>query len=183
MTTHGVDGVQFADVAATAGVTRPLVYRFFPSRQALIVAVLEDYADDLTARFARGALRSTGSLDEVAQVFIQAVCETIEDKGSGPWDLLDARGPDPEIARVADDILERLTAPWRNRIATHLGLSNRDATPVTCMVVAATRAVLRLWCAGTVSREQVVRDTARGVGALLEAFSGTGRRSVRTADR
>jgi len=61
MTTHGVDGVQFADVAAAAGVTRPLVYRFFPSRRALIMAVLEDYAEDLTVRFARGALRSSGT--------------------------------------------------------------------------------------------------------------------------
>src|SRR5262245_51630160 len=77
LTRRGVDGLQFGEVAAAAGVTRPLVYRFFPSRQALIVAVLEDYAEDLTGRFARGALRSSGSLDEITRVFVEAVCDII----------------------------------------------------------------------------------------------------------
>ena len=44
----GFSAVGSAEVAAAAGVTRQLVYRFFPSRQALIMGVLEDLADDLT---------------------------------------------------------------------------------------------------------------------------------------
>ena len=180
MTTHGVDGVQFADVAAAAGVTRPLVYRFFASRRALIMAVLEDYADDLTARFARGALRSSGSLDEVARVFVEATCDTIEDKGAGPWHLLDSKGPDPEVARLGQQILDRLMVPWRTRIAQRMGMSEREAATVARMVVAAGRAVLELWDSGALTREEAVRDTARGVSALLRAFgaprNGGGRR-------
>jgi len=170
MTTHGVDGVQFADVAAAAGVTRPLVYRFFPSRRALIVAVLMDYADDLTARFARGALRSSGSLDAVARVFVEATCDTIEDKGAGPWHLLDSKGPDPEVARVGQEIHDRLMDPWRARIADRLGMGERESATLARMVVAAGRAVLELWNAGVLTREEAVRDTARGVSALLRAF-------------
>ena len=171
MTSHGVDAVQFAEVAAAAGVTRQLVYRFFPSRRALIMAVLEDYAEDLTARFARGALRSAGTLDEVARVFVEAVCDTIEDKGAGPWHLLDSKGPDPEVARLGEEILDRLMVPWRSRIASRMGMSEREAATVARMVVAAGRAVLQLWYGGVLSRREAVRDTARGVSALLEAFS------------
>ena len=172
MTTHGVDGVQFAEVAAAAGVTRPLVYRFFPSRQALIMAVLEDYADDLTARLARGALRSSGSLDAVARVFIEATCDTIEHKGAGPWHLLDSKGPDPDVARFGQEILDRLMAPWQTRIAHRLGMSERTAAIVARMVIAASRAVLELWSRGLLTREEAVRAAARGVGALLAAFGG-----------
>ncbi|MBI4515992.1 MAG: TetR/AcrR family transcriptional regulator [Deltaproteobacteria bacterium] len=83
MTQRGIDAVQFAEVAAAAGVTRQLVYRFFPSRQALIMAVLEDFAGELTQRFGRGAARSIpGSLDEVTRVFVEAVCDTIEARGT-----------------------------------------------------------------------------------------------------
>lgn len=171
MTTHGVDGVQFADVATAAGVTRPLVYRFFPSRRALIMAVLEDYADDLTVRFARGALRSSGSLDEVARVFVEATCDTIEDKGAGPWHVLGSKGPDPEVARLGQDILDRLMAPWQARIADRLGMDDREAATVARMVVAAGRAVLELWYGGVLTRDEAVRDTARGVSALLAAFA------------
>jgi AcrR family transcriptional regulator len=177
MTARGVDGVQFADVATAAGVTRPLVYRFFPSRRALIMAVLEDYADDLTARFARGALRGTGSLDEVARVFVEATCDTIADKGAGPWHLLDSKGPDPEVARLGQEILDRLMAPWQTRIAHRLAMDDREAATVARMVVAAGRAVLELWYGGVLTREEAVRDTARGVSALLRAFGGARRDS------
>jgi AcrR family transcriptional regulator len=171
LTTRGVDGLQFAEVAAAAGVTRPLVYRFFPSRQALILAVLEDYAEDLTGRFARGALRSSGTLDEITRVFVEAVCDTIADKGAGPWHLLDSKGPDPEVARLGREIHDRLMHPWRLRFAKRMGMGERESATVARMVVAAGRAVLELWDAGELTREEAVRDTARGISALLAAFA------------
>jgi AcrR family transcriptional regulator len=174
MTTRGVDGVQFADLATAAGVTRQLVYRFFSSRRALILAVLEDFASDLTTRFARGALHSTGTLDEVAQVFVEATCDTIEDKGAGPWHVLGSKGPDPEIARRGQEILDHLMAPWQRRFTTRLGMTDPEAATVARMVIAAARAVLELWYGGMLTREQAVRDTTRGVTALLSAFAGSG---------
>jgi AcrR family transcriptional regulator len=176
MTTHGVDGVQIVDVAAAAGVTRPLVYKFFPHRQALIIAVLEDYAADLTERFGRGAMRTIpGTNAEVAQVFVEAVCDIIETRGPGPWHLLDSKGPDPEIARVAVAIMDRLMAPWRLRLAETAGINARQAATLARMIVAAGRAVLDLWCDGALSRAEAVRDTTRGVTALVEGFARTAR--------
>lgn len=172
MTTHGVDGVQIADVAAAAGVTRPLVYKFFPNRQALIIAVLEDYAAELGERFGRGAMRSIpGSNAEVARVFVEAVCDTIEERGAGPWHLLDSKGPDPEVARIAVAIMDRLMAPWRLRIAETAGITPRQAATLARMIVAAGRAALDLWCDGARSRGEVVRDITRGVTALVEGFA------------
>jgi hypothetical protein len=39
------------------------------------------------------------------------------------------------------------------------------------MIVAAGRAVLELWCAGVLTRAEAVRDTTRGVSALVEGFT------------
>ncbi|HYC23970.1 MAG TPA: TetR/AcrR family transcriptional regulator [Candidatus Bathyarchaeia archaeon] len=178
MTAHGIDGVQFAHVAAAAGVTRPLVYRFFPSRQALIMAVLEDFAAELTERFGRGAMRSIpGTNVEVARVFVEAVCDTIEARGAGPWHLLDSKGPDPEVARLGEEIMDRLLVPWRGRIIEATGASEREAATLARMIVAAGRAVLELWCAGVLTRAEAVRDATRGVSALVEGF--TRRRTAR----
>ncbi len=180
MTRRGVDAVQFGEVAAAAGVTRQLVYRFFSSRQALIMAVLEDFAEDLTQRFGRGAARSIpGDLDAVTRVFVEAVCDTIEIKGTGPWHLLDSKGPDPEVARLGQDIQDRLISPWRMRIAETIGASAREAAIVARMVIAAGRAVLELWYTGALTRDEAVRATTRGVSALLQAFTKPGKRPVR----
>src|SRR5690606_23585508 len=165
LTREGVDAVQFARVAAEAGVTRPLVYKFFESRQALIIAVLEDFAAELAERFGRGAMqRIPGSNAEAARIFVEAVCDTIEERGAGPWHLLDAKGPDPAIARRGQEILDAIVEPWKERIAEAAGTSPRETATLARMIVAAGRAALELWCNGVLTREEAVRDTARGVG-------------------
>ena len=47
---EGVDGVRIPDVAALAGVTRPVVYKHFSNRQAILVGVLEDFGQTLQER-------------------------------------------------------------------------------------------------------------------------------------
>ena len=46
----GVDNVRSPYVASAAGVTRPVVYKFFTNRHELIKGVLEDFRDDFAQR-------------------------------------------------------------------------------------------------------------------------------------
>lgn len=171
MSARGVDAVQFPEVAAAAGVTRQLVYRFFPSRQALIMAVLEDFAEDLTQRLGRGAAYAMpDNLEAGTRLFVEAICDTIEAKGAGPWHVLGSKGPDREVARLGEEIQDRLLQPWQVRIAETIGESEREAAVVARMIVAGGRAALEEWYNGSLSREEVVRATTRGVSALLQAF-------------
>jgi AcrR family transcriptional regulator len=178
---HGTDGLELTRLAAEAGVSRPIVYRFFPNRQALIVGVLEDLESDLAQRFARVAQRPfPPSIEDATRLFIEAVCDAIEAKGVGPWELLASKGPDPVIARVARKIHARLLAPWREHVAAALGLDARGAETVSRMLVAAGRAALEEWHSGPRSRDDAVGDATLGVSALLAAFAGRprGRRTT-----
>ena len=47
---RGVDGLRIPDVAAAAGVTRPVIYRHFPNRQAILMDLLESAGDAFVAR-------------------------------------------------------------------------------------------------------------------------------------
>ncbi|HZR84461.1 MAG TPA: TetR/AcrR family transcriptional regulator [Candidatus Binatia bacterium] len=184
MTSRGVDGVQFAEVAAAAGVTRPLVYRFFPNRQALIIAVLEDFTAELTSRFGHGFMRSIpGSNVEVARVFVEALCDLIDERGAGPWHLLDSKGPDPEIARIGQKLVDELMAPWRARLVEAIEISPRESMTLARMIVAAGRAAIELWSAGSLTRAEVVRDTTRGVSALVEGFAAGPREKAARGER
>jgi AcrR family transcriptional regulator len=171
---EGTDGLELTRLAAEAGVSRPIVYRFFPSRQALIVALLEDLEQDITRRLddvAKHRLSASASLEDAARLFVEASCDTIEDKGVGPWELLASKGPDPAVARVARKIHARLLAPWHTHVANALGLGRKDAETVSRMLVAAARAALEEWYAGNRSRADAVKNATRAVGALLEAFA------------
>ena len=170
LTDRGVDAVQIGDLAAAGGVSRQLVYRFFRSRQAVIKAVLEDFADALTQEFGRRAMeRLPADLDEATRVFVEAACDTIEARGAGGWHLLDAKGADPELRRLGRTFMDRLIAPWPGRISRVTGVGKREAAIVARMLVAAGRAVLDLWCAGEISRAEAVRYATRGMTALLKA--------------
>ena len=169
---RGVDSVQVTRVAARAGVSRPLVYRLFPTRKALMAALLEDFVAALDERFRHAIVRALpGSFDDIVGAFVEASCEAIEERGAGPWRLLDARGVDAELTRLGREVLARLVEPWHEQIAELTGLSPRRANALLFVVVAAGRAMLDGWIDGQVSRKEAVRDTTRAVSALLREFT------------
>jgi AcrR family transcriptional regulator len=172
LTDQGLEQLQITEVAERAGVSRPLVYRLFPTRQALLRAVLEDFVARVGERFQRALLRAMpGTIEHTVTAFIDASCDAIADKGAGPWLLLDARGADPTLTRVGRTVFAALLGPWQEQLAVFLGVPPRRAANVLWVIVAAGRTALDGWIDGTLSRAEAVGDATRAVTALLLAFS------------
>lgn len=172
LTERGEAGLQFTELATAAGVTRPVVYRFFATRQALIAGVLDDFEAELGRRFLAAAQQGVpASLEEAARSFMDAVCDTIETKGAGAWRVLAAGGTDPEAARLGDESRERLVTPWIPLVRRVTKATEREVTTLTRMLVASARAVLELWYDGFLTRAEASAIGARGTAALLDAFT------------
>jgi len=191
LTERGAAGVEFQDLARRAGVTRPTVYRAFPSRHALFAAVLSDFVTELDQRYRVALITTLGAeLPVVVRAFIDASCETIEQKGAGAWQLLDARGADPELARLGASFEERLLSPWLPRVAELTGLSELGALIEMRTLVAAGRAALDFWIEGRIERGAAAAHATRAVCALITAFAAPSgepsehfRAGVRTLER
>jgi AcrR family transcriptional regulator len=184
LTDEGFEQLQITEVAERAGVSRPLVYRLFPTRLALLRAVLEDFVAMVDERFHQALMRALpGTVESVTTAFVEASCDAIEEKGAGPWLLLDARGADPKVARLGRTIFARLLGPWQEQLAEFTGASTHRAANSLWVIVAAGRAALDGWIAGTLTRAEAVSDATRAVSALLVAFStpkrARGRRGAR----
>jgi AcrR family transcriptional regulator len=182
LTAQGIEYVQITEVAERAGVSRPLVYRLFPTRRALVEALLEDFSSQLSTRFSQALVSSLpGSLPQITEAFVKASCDAIEAHGVGPWLLLDARGTDPELGRLGRTILAQLLKPWQKQLAELTGLPPRRAVNLRTgvlgwalmmwVVVAAGRAALDGWIEGAVSRRAAIEDATRAVTSLLQAFA------------
>jgi AcrR family transcriptional regulator len=172
LTEQGIERLQITDVAERAGVSRPLVYRQFPTRNALVRALLEDFAALVDERFHRALLRALpGTVESITTAFVQASCDAIEQRGAGPWQLLDARGTDPELSRLGREIFARLLGPWQTELAGFIGTTPRRAASLLWVIVAAGRAALDGWIEGSLSRAEAVGDAAVAVSALLVAFT------------
>lgn len=172
VTEQGVEHLEIRALAKRAGVTRPVVYRYFPTRQALVLALLEDFADAIELAYRTAMLASLGRpLDEIARAFATASCEVIEARGAGPWHLLALRGGDREVAEVGRAMQERLFMPWLDRIAEVTTLSKPDLRVVGPIIDAAGRAALDAWIDGRVAKKRAIDHSARAVTALLREYA------------
>ncbi len=172
LTELGIEHLQVTEVAARADVSRPLVYRLFPTRKDLVRDVLEDFAALVQTRFHETLVRELpGTVERITTAFVEASCDAIEERGAGPWRLLDARGADPELAVLARGTFARLLDPWQHQLADFLHTPPARAKALLWVIVAAGRAALDAWIDGALTRPQAVRDATTCINALLVAFT------------
>ena len=170
--TDGVDNVRIPYVAAAAGVTRPVVYKFFPNRHELIKGVLEDFREDYTSR-----VPDVENPDEVvdvattARAFIDAGCDTIEARGSGGWQLLRSVGPDQELTAISKEFRRQLVQPWLEPLRALTGVSEPEALALADVMVSGAGEILQRWIDGDFSREQVAVLLGRIILAVLNEFT------------
>lgn len=172
LTEHGLEQLQITELVERAEVSRPLFYRLFPTRTALIRALLEDFVSSTGVRMQEALLRAMpGTIDATVTAFADALCDSIVEKGAGPWKLLDARIADPELAQIGRRAFARLLGPWEEQLAAFLGMPRNRATNVLWIIVAAGRAGLDGWINGDLRREEALADVTQAVTSLLVAFS------------
>jgi AcrR family transcriptional regulator len=168
----GIDNVRIPYVAAAAGVTRPVVYKFFPNRHELIKGVLEDFREDYTRR-----VPNVDTPDEqvdvaaTARAFIDAACDTIEARGSGGWQLLRSVGPDQEIAAISKEFRRQLVQPWLGPLRDLTGVGDAEALALADVMVTGAGEILQRWIDGDFSREQVATLLGRIILAVLIEFT------------
>jgi AcrR family transcriptional regulator len=170
--TDGIDNVRIPYVAAAAGVTRPVVYKFFPNRHALIKGVLEDFGEDYTRRVPDVA-DTTQALDvaTTARAFIDAACDTIEARGSGGWQLLRSVGPDQEITAISNEFRGQLVQPWLGPLRSLTGVSAAESLALADVMVSGAGEILQRWIEGEFSRQQVATLLGRIILAVLSEFA------------
>ncbi|MGB5192051.1 MAG: TetR/AcrR family transcriptional regulator [Polyangiales bacterium] len=170
--TDGVDSVRIPYVAAAAGVTRPVVYKFFPNRHELIKAVLEDFREDF-ARRTPDILNTEEDADigSIARAFIDAACDTIEARGPGGWQILRSAGHDPEISAISKDFRGQLVQPWLIPLRELTGVDDAEALALADMFLTGAGEILQRWIDGEFSRQQVATLLGRIILAVLSEFT------------
>jgi AcrR family transcriptional regulator len=172
LTRHGANGVRIPDVAEEAGVSRAVVYRFFPNRQAILLDLLEEFGSDLQQRVEQ-SLSEAGltDTDALLELLFDDVCGAVEDRGAGVWYLLNSAGTDTDIEIVARRVQSDVAGPWFARVQEVTGAAQRDAFALTSMIAATIPAVVDLWLSGQVERADAVTILKRGVAGLIRAFT------------
>ena len=168
---EGVEAVRIPNVAQAAGVTRPVVYKHFENRNALLAELLGDFGDQLQARLTQAYANHSDNLYFTLEEAMFALCETIEEHGAGPWFLITGNTPDPEISAITLALREELVAPWLADIQTTLRISERETFVLSQMILANMRSLILLWKQSQLTRDEAVENMMRSVGAILREYS------------
>jgi len=98
---HEYSALSMSAIAREAGISKALLYHYFPSKQAFFVATLEEKAAELAGRIAPDpALPPAEQLAAGLDVFLRWV----EENGDGYAKLVRSAGAVPEVREVMEEV-------------------------------------------------------------------------------
>lgn len=156
------------DVAEAAGITRTVLYHYFPSKQRLFLAVLEAQASELVRHIAL-VVAGEGTQEERAYDVVDALLRFVAERPDA-WALLFDHdlANEPEVAGARASIHERVMASMGVLFASDLTAAGLDAQS-TAIVIAgegslgAAVAVARWWRAHPDVPHEMVADALFGL--------------------
>jgi AcrR family transcriptional regulator len=105
---RGYEGTRLDQIAARAGVTKPIVYRHFDSKRDLYLALLDRHRDDLPGFVA--SMPAKGTTEQRLRAVLDAWLDYVEDR-SYSWKMLFRdTGGGPEIASRRREVHARARA-------------------------------------------------------------------------
>jgi AcrR family transcriptional regulator len=175
---RGYDSTRLDDIAAAAGVTKPIVYRHFDTKRALYLALLERHRDDL-ASFAAMIDAEEGTGDERLRAVLE-VWLTYVEAHSYAWRMLfrdTGGGPEVEAFRLEVHARARAVLVGIIRTLSEVTIPRRELEPLAELMSMGMASVVLWWMENpSASRGAVLDAIARVWGGLLAAgTTGTSR--------
>jgi AcrR family transcriptional regulator len=165
-TRHSYAELSMADIAREAGISKALLYHYFPSKQELFVATLQAAAEEVARRTEPDpALPPAEALANSLDAFL----EWVEQNGLAYRKLLESAGSVPEVGALIGEVRDRTSA----RILEGIGAGDAPKP----------RTVVRAWLwflDGAILDWLEHRDLTRAelggllLAALASALSSTG---------
>ena len=175
---RGYDATRLDDIAAAAGVTKPIVYRHFDTKRALYLALLERHRDDL-ASFAAMIDAEEGTGDERLRAVLE-VWLTYVEAHSYAWRMLfrdTGGGPEVKAFRLEVHARARAVLVGIIRTLSEVPIPRRELEPLAELMSMGMASVVLWWMENpSASRGAVLDAIARVWGGLLAAgTTGTSR--------
>jgi AcrR family transcriptional regulator len=113
---RGYDGASVGEIAAAAGITKPVLYDHFPSKQRLFVDVIERARDELVGR-GTVAMASDAPFEERIRAAVAEFFSFVEEHPEAARVLLTPPRGDPEVEADSRRVQREATAALTDLLA------------------------------------------------------------------
>jgi AcrR family transcriptional regulator len=155
---HGYDGTRLADVAAAAGVTKPILYRHFDDKTALYLALLARHREDL-GTFA-GAIPAAGTLEQRLRAVLEVWLAYVETHAYAWKMLFRDTGGGPQVQAFRLDVHERARATLVELIRS-FGLNTippRELEPLAELLTMGMASLVLWWIDDPAASREAILD-------------------------
>jgi len=170
--TEGTDAMRIPRVAELAGCARTLVYRYFPSREDLFVAVIEEFYENLGQRLSPNAaaagMRSLTDRD-AARPLLEAIWDSITEVGAAGLILYASPRLGVELADRFAEVSEQQHALWLEPLRER-GLSEIEAALVSRSAAAMLTEFIARSRSGEITRDEALDLGQCALAGMIEGF-------------
>jgi AcrR family transcriptional regulator len=167
---HGYDATRLEDVAAAAGVTKPILYRHFDGKQGLYLALLQHPRDDLSSFAA--AIPPEGTAQERLRAVLEVWTDYVEDHAYA-WKMLfrdTGGGPEIQAFRLAVHARARAVLVDMIRSLSAVRIPVRELEPLAELMSMGMASLVLWWMDNpSVSRRALIDAMTRVWAGLLGA--------------
>jgi AcrR family transcriptional regulator len=165
---RGYDGTRLDEIAAAAGVTKPILYRHFDSKNALYLALLVRHREDLASFGA--AIPTEGSLEDRLRAVLDVWLEYVETH-SYAWKMLfrdSGGGPDVQAFRLGVHARARAVLAQLIRSLPEAPVPRREVEPLAELMSMGMGSLVLWWIEERrASRRSIVDAMTRVWAGLL----------------
>jgi AcrR family transcriptional regulator len=167
--THAYQELSMADIARAAGISKALLYHYFPSKQAFLRAVLGQFAGEVAALTEPDPGKAP--LEQLSDA-LDAFLAWVGANGLAYRKLLQSAGGVPEVG----ELIERVRRPTAERILAGITVPGEAVVPAARAAVAAWLWFMDGAILDWLEHDDFDRDQLRGllIGTLLGALASSG---------
>lgn len=164
---EGTDALTLGRLADAAGVTKPLVYDHFGTRNGLLAALYQDFDVRQTAVIDAAIAASKPTLKDKAHVIAASYVECVLTQGREIPDVLAALGGSPELAAVKRQYQQAFIEKCQKVLAPFAGPQGVSLASLWAMLGAAD-ALSHAAVAGDISEEQARDELQETILAMVK---------------
>ncbi|MGY6271738.1 TetR/AcrR family transcriptional regulator [Achromobacter denitrificans] len=164
---EGTDALTLGRLAEAAGVTKPVVYDHFGTRNGLLAALYEDYDARQTAIFDAAIAAAGPALQDKARVIAAAYVECVLAQGREIPEVLAALSGSRELAAVKRRYQQAFIQKCTGLLAPYAGPGGVPAAGMWGMLGAAD-ALSEAAVAGDISEPQAREELRQTIQAMVE---------------
>jgi AcrR family transcriptional regulator len=167
---EGVGAVTMERVARREQVSKPTIYRYFPDRGHLLLALAQRYWDQLDAVVGE-RLRMCRTFEEQLEAVVSGTFDMIDESGGAAQILLLRDSHEPVLERARVERRREAEAQWSRVYQSKAALTKAEADALAAVLRSALVGAMHHWLsAPDTDRETCIRVTTTLVTSTLLAL-------------